>query len=186
MANVIVVGDGPAGLSAALFLAKKGMEVTVFGRDETPMHMAMLYNYLGIPEITGSEFQKIGRKQVQHFGGRLQDTLVTAVEKTADGFAVTTEDGGRHESTYVVIAEGKGLKLAESLGLPTSKTGVEVDQDGRTGIDGLYMAGRGTRINRSQAIIAAGLGATAALDILSREAGKNVYDFDVVPKEESS
>lgn len=57
MAKVIVVGDGPGGLSAALYLAKLKMDVTVFGIDKTSMHSAMLYNYLGIPGMTGGEFQ---------------------------------------------------------------------------------------------------------------------------------
>lgn len=180
MANVIIIGDGPAGLSAALFLAKKELDVTVFGKDETPMHYAMLYNYLGIPEIRGSEFQKVAHKQVTGFGAKLNDVAVTNLEKTASGFAVTTEDGGRYESKYVIIAEGKGLKLADSLGLAKTKTGVEVDHDGRTAIDGLYVVGRSARIQRSQAIISAGLGAIAALDILAREAGKDVVDYDTV------
>ena len=51
MASVVIVGDGPGGLSAALFLAKNGQDVTVFGTDDTAMHYAYLYNYLGIPEI---------------------------------------------------------------------------------------------------------------------------------------
>lgn len=180
MAKIIIVGDGPAGLSAALFLAKNGMEVTVFGKDTTSMHRAMLYNYLGIPEIKGSEFQKTARAQVAGFGARLEDLEVTAVEKTADGFVVTTEDGERHLSQYVVIAEGKGLKLVESLGLPANEAGAEVDPNGRTAIDGLYVVGRSARIKRSQAIISAGAGAVAALDILSTEAGRDVNDFDVV------
>jgi thioredoxin reductase (NADPH) len=181
MANVIIVGDGPAGLSAALFLAKKGMEVTVYGKNGTDMHFAMLHNYLGVPEITGSEFQKIATEQVKSFGANLDSKLVTSVAKTSAGFVVTTEDGERHESKYVIIAEGKKSVLGKGLGLPVSETGVEVDRDGRTTIDGLYAVGRGTRIQRSQAIISAGAGAVAALDILSREAGKYVYDFDTVP-----
>ena len=82
MAKVIIVGDGPGGLSAALFLAKLDMDVTVFGVDKTAMHDAMLYNYLGIPEMTGSEFQKIARQQVTGFGAALQNKLVTGIEKT--------------------------------------------------------------------------------------------------------
>ena len=35
MASVLVVGDGPGGLSAALFLAKNGMDVAVFGQNTT-------------------------------------------------------------------------------------------------------------------------------------------------------
>jgi thioredoxin reductase (NADPH) len=180
MADVIIVGDGPAGLSAALFLAKNGMDVTVFGKDTTDMHRAMLYNYLGIPEIRGSEFQRIAREQVESFGASLQDLEVTGVEKTGEGFVVSTEDGGHHTSRYVIMAEGKALKLANSLGLPRTPAGIEVDSSGRTATEGLYAVGRSTSIPRSQAIISAGAGAVAAIDILSKEAGKDIRDYDEV------
>lgn len=180
MADVLIVGDGPAGMSAALFLAKKGMNVTVFGIDETPMHYAMLYNYLGIPEITGSDFQKVARAQVEKFGAILKDEKVAMLEKTADGFSVTTEAGVSYTGTYVVLGEGKAAKLAESLGLERSKHGMDADRDGRTAIEGLYVTGRSTKPRRSQAIISAGEGAAAALDILSVEAGKDVLDYDTV------
>ena len=186
MTNVLIIGDGPGGLSAALFLAKNKMDVQVFGQDDTPMHHAMLYNYLGIPQMTGSEFQRIAREQVAQFGAKLHDEEVTAVEKTDEGFAVTTKDGAHHHGKYVVIAEGKGLKLAQSLGLPKTAHGIEVDADGRTTIAGVYVVGRSTRINRSQAIISAGSGAAAALDILSTETGKAVHDYDTVPSEEKA
>jgi thioredoxin reductase len=45
-------------------------------------------------------------------------------------------------------------------------------------MDRVYAVGRSARPERSQAIISAGAGATAALDILAREAGKNVTDWD--------
>jgi thioredoxin reductase (NADPH) len=182
MSTVIIVGDGPGGLSAALFLAKNGQEVSVFGLDKTPMHYAKLYNYLGIPEITGSDFQEIARQQVQKFEAKIWEQEVTEVEKTAAGFAVTTESGERYESKYLVIAEGKGLTLAKGLGLSTTQAGVEVDRNYRTSIDNLYVVGRSTQIQRSQAIISAGSGAVAALDILSAEKGKDFNDFDTVDK----
>ena len=65
MASVAIVGDGPGGLSAALFLAKNGHEVTVFGTDKTAMNWAYLHNYLGISEIAGTEFQTIARGQAE-------------------------------------------------------------------------------------------------------------------------
>jgi thioredoxin reductase len=183
MADTIIVGDGPSGLSTALFLAKNGQDVVVFGQDKTAMHWAMLYNYLGIPEILGSDFQKIARKQVTNFGATIQHELVTQVEQQGSEFSVTTENGKTHSSKYLVIAEGKALELAKSLGLATTDDGVVVDRDFRTSIDNLYVVGRSTRVQRSQAIISAGNGATAALDILSKEKGKDFNDFDTPPKE---
>jgi thioredoxin reductase len=180
MTKVLIVGDGPGGLSAALFLAKKGMDVTVFGQDKSDMHRAMLYNYLGIPEISGSQFQKIARDQVKNFGASIQDLGVTGIEKTAGGFLVSTEDGEQHQGKYVILAEGKRLELAKRLDLPRTLEGVEADGVGRSSVEGLYVIGRAAGIPRSQAIISAGQGASAALDILSTEAGKNVNDYDVV------
>ena len=182
MTNVIIIGDGPAGLSCALFLAKNEVEVTVFGQDNTAMHYAELHNYLGIPKILGSDFQVIAKKQVTDYGANLQDALVTEVSKTDDGFSVTLEDGTSHTAKYVVLAEGKGVKLNQSLGLTKEGRSVEVDRNGRTAVSGLYAVGRSTKMNRSQAIISAGEGAAAALDILSTEAGRDVLDYDTPPK----
>lgn len=184
MARTIVVGDGPAGLSAALFLAKNGEEVTVYGGDETAMHYAYLYNYLGIDEVHGSDFQRRARAQVQRHGATLVDTPVTEAASDDDGFAVTLEDGGTDRGDYLVIAGGKAAgKLASSLGIESGREGVATDRDGRTDVDRVYVVGRLARPDNSQAIISAGAGAAAALHILSREAGKPVHDWDT-PEEE--
>ena len=91
--------------------------------------------------------------------------------------------GNGHSAKYVILAEGKGVKLNESLGLAKEGRNVEVDRNGRTAVSGLYAVGRSTKMNRSQAIISAGEGASAALDILSGEAGRDVLDYDTPPKE---
>jgi thioredoxin reductase len=180
MAKVIIVGDGPGGLSAALYLAKLEMDVTVFGVDQTDMHKAMLYNYLGIPEMTGSQFQKIACQQVIDLGADLQKKLVTNIVKTGNEFTVTTEEGRQHESKYVILAEGKGVKLSTDLGLTTKAQNVPVERGGYSDINGLFVIGRSTNILRSQAIISAGEGAATALEILSAELGRDVRDFDSV------
>lgn len=183
MTDTIIIGDGPGGLSAALFLAKNGQAVTIFGQDKTAMHWALLYNYLGIPKILGSDFQAVARKQATSFGATIKEQLVTSVENNGNGFTVTTENGDALTSKYLVLAEGKALELSKSLGLSITEAGVEVDRDFRTTIKNLYVVGRSARVKRSQAIISAGNGATAALDILSREKGKDFNDFDSPPKE---
>ena len=183
MADVIVVGDGPGGLSAALFLAKNDMSVTVFGQDETLMHKALLYNYLGIPKIEGPEFQRIGREQVRSFGGRIEEVEVRRIEKSADGFAVETSDGRSHEAQYLILATGPSNPLAESLGVVKGAEGLEADRHGRTSVEGLYVIGWSSRIKKIQAIISAGDGACAALDILSARAGEDMHDFDLIADE---
>ena len=186
MATTIVVGDGPGGLSAALFLAKNGESVTVFGTDETAMHYAYLYNYLGITEISGTELQVVGRAQATSFGADVREARVTGVDSAGDGFSVTVEGGGSHAADYLVMTEGKSPELARSLGLTTDDEGnIVVDRDYRTSLDRVYVIGRSARPKRSQAIISAGAGAIAALDILSREQGKDVQDWDSPPKEGS-
>ncbi|MDA0710443.1 MAG: FAD-dependent oxidoreductase [bacterium] len=180
MADVLIVGDGPAGLSAALFLAKNGMSVTVFGVDATPMHKAMLYNYLGIPEMTGTEFQRLSRDQVVKLGAKIVNEEVSTAEKTGSGFSVKTANGNRHDGKYLILASGTNTRLAEELGLQRKNKGIVADEDGKTSVPGLYAVGWNTRLIRTQAIISAGQGASAALEILSAEAGADVHDFDVV------
>jgi thioredoxin reductase len=182
--DVIVIGDGPGGLSAALFLAKNGKQVVVYGQDKTAMHWALLKNYLGFPEIHGSELQRIGRAQVTAFGAQIVDVHVDRVAKASSGFEVTLASGEKINAQFLILSEGKSPKLAQQLGLVfDSNTGIKVDLNGKTEIDGVYAVGRQARPGRSQAIISAGDGAAAAIDILSRLKGEPVTDWDEPPKD---
>lgn len=181
MARVIIVGDGPAGLSAALFLAKNDHEAVVYGTDETAVHYAYLYNYLGIEEIGGDDFQRIARGQVTRFGAELHDELVTEVSRDGDGFTVSLGEGdaNRERTDYLIIAGGQqARKLISNLDVDVGDDGVEVDRQYATSAEGVYAVGRIARPRRSQAIISAGAGAVAALDIMAREAGRDVTDWD--------
>ena len=180
--DVIVIGDGPGGLSAALFLAKGGLDVAVYGQDKTAMHWALLKNYLGFPEIHGSELQRIGKEQVRALGAKLVDARVESVAKTDSGFEATLETGEQVGSRFVILSEGKSPRLAQQLGLAFREGGgLRVDHDGKTSVDGVYAVGRLVRPDRSQAIISAGDGAAAAIDILSTIKGEPVQDWDSPP-----
>lgn len=179
MAHVIVVGDGPAGLSAALFLARSEHDVTVYAQDETAMHYALIHNYLGIDEIAGTDFQQQAREQAVAAGATLIEREVEGLARDDDGFVVTIDGGDEAHADYVVLAGGKASqRLADAVGADRSDRRVVVDTQYATTVDGLYAVGRLARPNRSQAIISAGAGATAALDVLAREAGRDVTDWD--------
>jgi len=183
VAKVIVVGDGPAGLSAALFLAKNGQEVEVFGQDATGMNSAHLRNYLGLTEMAGTEFQARAREQVAGAGARLHGSAVTAVTATENAVTARLESGEAVQAEYLVLAEGKDPALARSLALAEDERGgIRTDGEGLTSQPRVYVIGRSTRPGRSQAVISAGDGARAALHILAREKGKDFQDWDTPPK----
>ena len=181
--DVIIIGDGPGGLSAALFLAKNGLDAVVCGQDKTAMHWALLKNYLGVPEILGSEFQAIARKQAADHGAELREVRVEALTADGDSYTATLEGGETVSARHVILSEGKGPKIAKSLGLEWTETvGIACDKNGLTRLERVYVVGRSARPGRSQAIISAGDGAAAAIDILSRAKGESVCDWDEPPK----
>lgn len=179
MRDVHVIGGGPAGLSAALFTAKNGLDTTVYDTDDTWMHKAHLFNYPGIGSIDGSNFMDVLRDQVDDFGvDRQSNTEVTAVEATEDGFRITT-DHGEHEATYLILATGANRDLAEHLGCNVTDEGVvDVDVTMETSVENAYATGAMVRAQEWQAVIAAGDGAAAALNVLTTERGEHFHDFD--------
>ncbi|WP_152040755.1 NAD(P)/FAD-dependent oxidoreductase [Salinigranum salinum] len=179
MTDVLVVGGGPAGLSAALFTAKNGLDTAVFDTDGTWMHKAHLFNYPGIGSIDGSNYLAVLREQVDDFGvDRHQDAEVTAIDATDDGFTVTAE-GDEHTADYVVLATGANRDLAEDLGCAfTDDDVVDVDVTMETSVENAYATGAMVRAEEWQAVISAGDGAAAALNVLTKEKGEHFHDFD--------
>jgi len=180
-ATVSVIGGGPAGLSAALLTQKNGLRTRVFDADETWMHKAHLFNYLGIGSADGSAFMETARNQIESFGvERHQGEAVESVEATDEGFVIETADD-EYSSEYVVLATGVDRELADAMGCAfVEEEGVvDVDLSMQTSIENVYATGGMVRAEEWQAIIAAGDGAAAALNILSDVKGDHYHDFDV-------
>ena len=179
MTDVIVVGGGPAGLSAALFTAKNGLETIVFDTDKTWLNSAHLFNYLGIRSIGGDEFLAVARGQVRDRGAELRaDETVETIESSDDGFVVET-DADEYTATYVILATGANRDLAEDAGCAfDADETVDVSLSMETSIDNLYATGAMVRPEEWQAVISAGDGGAAALNILSKERGEHFHDFD--------
>lgn len=180
MASVAIVGGGPAGLSAGVFTSKNGLETVVFDTDKTWMHKAHLFNYLGIGSIGGSEFLATARQQARDFGAELHhEEEVTDIASPDGKFTLTTDDD-EYTADYVVLATGADRGLAETLDCAFAENGtVDVDVTMETSVDDVYATGAMVRAEEWQAVISAGDGAAAALNILTKERGEHFHDFDV-------
>lgn len=79
MQDVVIIGSGPAGLSAALYMLRGGFSTTVIGKDNGALEKAeKIENYFGLERpLSGHELIENGRIQVQRLGGTLlQDEVV--------------------------------------------------------------------------------------------------------------
>jgi len=180
--DVVVVGGGAAGCSAAVFLARAGLETLVCdGGASAIRQCARIENYLGFPELEPERFLALGRAHAEREGATVFEERVTAIERhdTVDGgFRVeTTADDYVAARVLVATAyDGEPLvPLADELGAmpPTSHEEAEAMDDpflptdaGRTPVEGLYGAGWMTSDTVHQVQTNAGDGARAALALI--------------------
>lgn len=205
--DVVVVGGGPAGSSAAVFTSRYGLDTLVFDRGNAALRRcAYLENYLGFPAGVDVEtFHELMAAHVEEAGCDLVPEMVTSVERLdrdggnaepdrQSGFAVETQEGRRVTTAYVVAAawyDGSYLRaLGDEAMFETREHHGETeerfdpeypDDDGRTRVDGLYVASpAGER--SEQAIVAAGNGAHVARCLLADHRRDLGYPEGVVAK----
>lgn len=115
--DVIIIGSGPAGLSAAVYAARAGMKTLLLENYDPSPQAALtdvIENFPGFPEgIKGFELLEKIKKQSEKFGAEIKPALVkNIITGTADGkriFRVTAGDSA-YESLSVVIAAGAKFK----------------------------------------------------------------------------
>ena len=118
--DLIVIGGGPAGLTAALYTAREAIGTLVIERAAFGGQAAgteRLDNMPGFPEgVTGYEFSERLRRQAERFGVELlQVHQVTRIARRGELHVVKTEDGGEYTARSLLIATGSRYKR---LGVP--------------------------------------------------------------------
>ena len=118
MHDIIIVGGGPAGMTAALYALRNGKSALVverngFGGQIT--HSPKVENYPGTLQMSGNEFAERMLEQILAQGADIELETVEAVEDHGDFKTVLTEEGSRFEGRAVVLATGVKHRM---LGLP--------------------------------------------------------------------
>ncbi len=185
MYDVTIIGAGPAGASAALFSAKAGKKTLVLDSDQSMTKRAWVENHYGVSEITGPDLVDSGKKQAEKFGAEIQKCKVESIQQENDGFQIAT-DNGTFESKHVILATGALVELAEKIGVeitegtePRIKKVVQVNQQGKTNINGIWAAGTCAGVS-VHTIITAGDGAKVAINVISELNGERYVDHDIL------
>ena len=118
MYDVIVVGGGPAGMTAALYALRNGKNVLViekngFGGQIT--HSPKVENYPGFQSISGNEIAEKMLDQILAQGAEIEFENVTSIEDAGEKKLVHTEEGSAFECEAVILATGVKHRM---LGLP--------------------------------------------------------------------
>jgi len=106
--EVIVVGAGPAGLTAALYLGRYRREVlVVHDGNSRALRIPETHNAPGFPDgIAGPDLIERMTRHATAFGARIEQAEVTGIERTAKGFRLTSAEGTEWESRAVILAGG--------------------------------------------------------------------------------
>lgn len=117
--NVIIVGSGPAGLTAALYAARANLNPLLITGNEFGGQIALtneVENYPGFPDgITGPELSELMKQQAEKFGARIEIDHVSKVDFQSHPFQFETENGAQYQANSVIIATGASPRR---LGVP--------------------------------------------------------------------
>ena len=118
MYDIVIVGSGPAGLTAAIYGLRAGKSVLVIEKNGFGGQIAYspkVENIPGTIQISGAEFADRLLEQAISLGAYMEMENVIGIGKTAEGFRLSTEDGAEFDGRTVILALGVQHRM---LGLP--------------------------------------------------------------------
>lgn len=110
MFDVIIIGKGPAGLSAALYTIRANIKTLVIGTNKSVLLKAgKIENYYGFDTVSGEELLKNGENQIKRLSGEIINDEVIDLKMVEGGFeALTTID--KYYAKSILLATGQTIK----------------------------------------------------------------------------
>lgn len=107
--ELIIIGGGPAGMTAAVYAARKRMNAMIITKEfgGQPMWTMDIENYMGYQFVTGPELMGKFDEQVRKFPIEIKYEEVIGLAANSDGTFIITSDGGEYQAKTVIIASGK-------------------------------------------------------------------------------
>ena len=110
MSDVLIIGSGPAGLSAAIYARRANLNVTVLEK----LYMGLgqvaesrqVDNYLGMPGMNGYDMGEAFRRHAEDFGAEFLEGEAAEIKKEGDIFCIVLKDGERLSARTVIYAAG--------------------------------------------------------------------------------
>ncbi|MDR2612567.1 MAG: FAD-dependent oxidoreductase [Deltaproteobacteria bacterium] len=106
--DLIVIGGGPAGLTASIYASRAGLKTLVLEQTISGGQMRLtgiIENYPGFPEVTGAELSDAMYRQAQRQGAEIASASARSLRKDGDGFAIEASSGS-HQAGAVISASG--------------------------------------------------------------------------------
>ncbi len=111
MYDIIIIGRGPAGLSAALYTVRSNMNTLIIGRDDSRLKLAdKIDNYFGFAQtISGKQLLEDGHKQIERLGAQIVEDEVITIE--IDEFFKVTTPKAQYSCKAILLATGQSHKV---------------------------------------------------------------------------
>lgn len=121
MYELIILGGGPAGTAAAVYSARKQLKTAIitseFGGQSVVSEL--IYNWIGTPEISGSDLASNLKKHAQYYKGPYLDIFegekIISVIKHENTFTIKSESGKEYTTKSILIATGSGRRKLEAI-----------------------------------------------------------------------